>query len=209
MLELTNIYLFIVTSFLLCLAPGPDNIYVLTQGVTKGKKAAIVTTLGLCTGIIIHTGATAFGISMIFKTSEIAFNIVKYVGVTYLLYIAYQAFKYRNEPLDLKVQNSSNELKKLYIKGFFMNVLNPKVSIFFLAFLPQFVTPSNGNVPMQMIILGLIFMALTVIVFFSIGIAGNILTSKLLEKPNIVKYMNILTSFVLGALAVKLVLSSR
>lgn len=209
MLELTNVYLFIAASFLLCLAPGPDNIYVLTQGMTKSKKAAIITTLGLTTGIIIHTTAAAFGISVIFKTSEIAFNIVKYAGAAYLLYIAYQAFKYRNEPLDLSVQNSSNELKKLYIKGFFMNVLNPKVSIFFLAFLPQFVTPANGNVPMQMISLGIIFMFLTVITFSSIGIAGNMLSSKLLEKPNIVKYMNILTSFVLGGLAVKLALSQR
>lgn len=209
MLELSNIYLFIVASFLLCLAPGPDNIYVLTQGMTKSKKAAIVTTLGLCTGIIVHTTAAALGISVIFQTSEIAFNIVKYVGAAYLLYIAYQAFKYRNEPLDLSVQNSSSELKKLYVKGFFMNVLNPKVSIFFLAFLPQFVTPTNGNVPMQMVTLGLIFMALTVVVFSSIGIAGNMLSTKLLEKPNIVKYMNILTSFVLGGLALKLALSSR
>lgn len=209
MLELTNIYLFIVASLLLCLAPGPDNIYVLTQGMTKSKKAAIVTTLGLCTGIIVHTSAAAFGISVIFKSSEIAFNIVKYAGASYLLYIAYQAFKYRNTPLDLSVQNSSSELKKLYVKGFFMNVLNPKVSIFFLAFLPQFVSPQNGNVPLQMISLGLIFMVITVIVFSFIGIAGNFLSLKLQKNPSIVKYMNILTSFVLGALAVKLALSQR
>jgi threonine/homoserine/homoserine lactone efflux protein len=201
--------MFIIASFLLCLAPGPDNIYVLTQGMTKSKKAAIVTTLGLCTGLIIHTSAAAFGISVIFKTSEIAFNIVKFAGAGYLLYIAYQAFKYRNKPLDLSVQNSSNELKKLYVKGFFMNVLNPKVSIFFLAFLPQFVSPDNGSVPMQMIMLGLIFMAMTIIVFISIGVAGNILSAKLVQKPSIVKYMNIMTSFVLGGLAVKLALSQR
>ncbi|AXH15057.1 threonine transporter RhtB [Malaciobacter mytili LMG 24559] len=209
MLELSSIYLFIATSFILCLVPGPDNIYVLTQGMTKSKKAAFVTTLGLTSGITIHTTAAAFGISVIFQTSEIAFNLVKFAGAAYLLYIAYQAFKYRNVPLDLSIQNSSNELKKLYIKGFIMNVLNPKVSIFFLAFLPQFVTPSNGNIPMQMITLGVIFMTLTIITFSLIGVTGNILSKKLLEKPSIVKYMNILTSFVLGGLAVKLALSSK
>ena len=209
MIELSNLYMFIAASFLLCLAPGPDNIYVLTQGMTKSKKAAIITTLGLASGLIIHTSAAAFGISVIFQTSEVAFNIVKYAGAAYLLYIAYQAFKHRNEKLDLSVQNSSSELKKLYVKGFIMNILNPKVSIFFLAFLPQFVTPANGNVPMQMITLGLVFMALTVVVFSSIGIAGNMLSSKLLEKPNIVKYMNILTSFVLVGLGLKLALSQR
>ncbi|QKJ21363.1 LysE family translocator [Poseidonibacter lekithochrous] len=209
MIELTNLYMFIAASFLLCLAPGPDNIYVLTQGMTKSKKAAIVTTLGLTTGLIIHTSAAAFGISVIFQTSEIAFNIVKYVGAAYLLYIAYQSFKYRNEKLDLSVQNSSSELKKLYFKGFIMNILNPKVSIFFLAFLPQFVNTASGNVPMQMITLGGVFMVLTVVVFSSIGVAGNLLSSKLLEKPNIVKYMNVLTSFVLVSLGIKLALSQR
>lgn len=209
MIELTSLYMFIAASFLLCLAPGPDNIYVLTQGMTKSKKAAIITTLGLTSGLIIHTSAAAFGISVIFQTSEIAFNIVKYAGAAYLMYIAYQAFKYRNEPLDLTTQNSSSELKKLYVKGFVMNILNPKVSIFFLAFLPQFVTPANGNIPMQMITLGVVFMVLTIVVFSAIGIAGNLLSSKLLEKPSIVKYMNILTSFVLVSLGLKLALSER
>ncbi|RXI44654.1 threonine transporter RhtB [Malaciobacter mytili] len=209
MIELSNLYMFIVASLLLCIAPGPDNIYVLTQGMTKSKKAAIITTLGLCTGLIIHTGAAAFGISMIFKTSQLAFNIVKYIGAAYLLYIAYQAFKYRNEPLDLTIKASKKDLKALYIKGFFMNVLNPKVSIFFLAFLPQFVSVENGNIPMQMILLGVIFMILTIIVFSIIGIAGNLLSSKLLQKPNIIKYMNIMTSFVLVSLGLKLAFSER
>jgi len=209
MIELTNLYMFIIASSLLCLAPGPDNIYVLTQGMTKSKKAAVITTFGLCTGLIIHTSAAAFGISVIFKTSEIAFNIVKFAGAAYLLYIAYQVFIHRNEPLDLSVENGKSNLKKLYIKGFFMNVLNPKVSIFFLAFLPQFVSPQNGNIPLQMIILGLIFMVLTIVIFSSIGVAGNLLSSKLVKNKNIVKYMNLATSFVLGALAFKLAFSQR
>ncbi|AXH08450.1 threonine transporter RhtB [Malaciobacter halophilus] len=209
MIELSNLYMFILASFLLCLAPGPDNIYVLTQGMTKSKKAAIITTLGLCTGLIIHTSAAAFGISVIFKTSQIAFDIVKYLGVAYLLYIAYQAFKHKDEPLDLKTKSSKKDLKALYIKGFLMNILNPKVSIFFLAFLPQFVSVENGNVPLQMVILGLVFMILTIIVFSSIGIAGNLLSSKLLNNQKIVKYMNILTSLVLVSLGIKLALSER
>lgn len=209
MIELSNLYMFIITSFLLCIAPGPDNIYVLTQGMTKSKKAAIITTLGLCTGLIIHTSAAAFGISMIFKTSQIAFDIVKYLGVIYLLYIAYQVYKHRNEPLNLDTKASKKDLKALYFKGFLMNILNPKVSIFFLAFLPQFVSVQNGNVPLQMIVLGLIFMALTIILFSLIGIAGNLLSEKLLNNPKIVKYMNILTSFVLVSLGVKLALSQR
>ncbi|MGB0990171.1 MAG: LysE family translocator, partial [Halarcobacter sp.] len=159
MIDFTSLYMFIAASFLLCLAPGPDNIYVLTQGMTKSKKAAIVTTLGLATGLIIHTSAAAFGISVIFQTSELAFNIVKFAGAAYLLYIAYQAFKYRNEKLDLSSQNSTKELKKLYIKGFVMNILNPKVSIFFLAFFPGFLFSKEMNNVLQFYILGAIFMS--------------------------------------------------
>ena len=209
MIDASNLYMFIVASFLLCLAPGPDNIYVLTQGMTKSKKAAVVTTLGLATGLIIHTSAAAFGISVIFQTSELAFNIVKFVGAAYLVYIAYQAFKHRNESLDLKSVNSGLALRKLYIKGFIMNILNPKVSIFFLAFLPQFVNPSVGSVPLQMIMLGGVFMLLTIITFSSIGIAGNLLSRKLTQNPKIVKYMNVLTSFVLVSLGIKLALAQR
>jgi len=209
MIESSQLFMFMAASFLLCLAPGPDNIYVLTQGITKGKKAAIITTLGLCSGLIIHTTAAALGISVIFQTSEIAFNIVKYLGVAYLLYIAYQAYKYRNEPLNLDATSCKKEMKGLFMKGFVMNILNPKVSIFFLAFLPQFVNINASNVPMQMTTLGVIFMIITIMVFSSIGVAGNILSSKLLSKPNIVKNMNILTSFVLVGLGVKLALAQR
>ena len=106
MIDASNIFMFIIASFLLCLSPGPDNIYVLTQGMTKSKKAAIVTTLGLATGLIFHTSAAAFGISVIFKTSQVAFDIVKFAGAAYLLYIAYQAFKHRNAPLSLQNVNS-------------------------------------------------------------------------------------------------------
>lgn len=209
MLDFYNLYLFIGASFILCLAPGPDNIYVMTQGITKGKKAAIVTTLGLCTGIVIHTTAAAFGISVIFKTSEIAFNIVKFAGAIYLIYLAYMAFKYRNEPLTLEGRDNEKELKKLYVKGFFMNILNPKVSIFFLAFLPQFVTPENGNVPMQMILLGIVFMAMTVVVFSMMGILANKFGEKIIEYPSISKYLNIITSGIFFTLGVKLALSER
>ncbi len=204
MIELSSLYIFIIASLLLCLTPGPDNIYILTQGMTKSKKAAVITTLGLCTGLIFHTSAAAFGISMIFQTSLLAFNIVKYVGASYLLYIAYQIFKYRNKSINLNTEFLKEDLKALYIKGFLMNILNPKVSIFFLSFLPQFVSIEKGNIPFQMILLGIIFMLLTVIVFSLIGIIGNLLSSKLLQKTNILKYMNIMTSFILVILSLKL-----
>lgn len=209
MIEFTNLYMFIITSFLLCLAPGPDNIYVLTQGITKGKKAALITTLGLCTGLIIHTTAAVLGISVIFKTSQLVFDIVKYLGVLYLLYIAYQIYKHRNDSLNLNTNKENIKLKKLYVKGFFMNILNPKVSIFFLSFLPQFVEVKNGNVELQMMIFGIIFMIVTIFVFGMIGISANLLGKNIRKNPKILKYMNVLTSFLLVGLGIKLALTQR
>jgi threonine/homoserine/homoserine lactone efflux protein len=209
MIDPASLYLFIVANILLALAPGPDNIYVLTQGVTRGKKAAFIATFGFTSGVVIHTSAATFGISVIFQTSQVAFDIVKYIGALYLIYLAYQAFKHRDEPLNLDASNNNGELKKLYFKAFFMNILNPKVSIFFLAFLPQFVDPALGDIQTQMIILGIVFMIITIIVFGSIGYMGNLLSVKLRQNKKVVIYMNTLTSFVLLGLGLKLAFSQR
>ncbi|GGD48394.1 LysE family translocator [Malaciobacter pacificus] len=209
MIEDSNLLMFILSAILLSLSPGPDNIYVLTLGISKTKKAAVVTTLGLCSGLVIHTLAAALGISVIFQVSQIAFDIVKYIGAIYLLYIAYQIFKHRNDPISLEQTQNEVEYKKLYLRGFIMNILNPKVSIFFLAFLPQFVDTSSSNIPLQMIFLGLIFIIVAFIIFSIIGILGNILRQKVLAKKEVFSYLNIFTSLVLVGLSIKLALSSR
>ncbi len=209
MIELTNLYLFLGASILLAFSPGPDNIYVMTQGITRSKKAAFVTSLGLSSGVIIHTTAAAFGISAIFHTSEMAFNVVKFLGAFYLIYMAYKAFKHRNDKLTFGQKESAKDLKSLYTKGFIMNILNPKVSIFFLAFLPQFVTVSNGNVPMQMIILGVVFMIVTIVVFTSMGVIANKFGEKIVANPSISKYLNTITAGVFFSLGLKLALSER
>lgn len=209
MIEDSNLLMFILSAILLSLSPGPDNIYVLTLGISKTKKAAVVTTLGLCSGLVIHTLAAALGISVIFQVSQIAFDVVKYIGAIYLLYIAYQIFKHRNDPISLEQTQNEVEYKKLYLRGFIMNILNPKVSIFFLAFLPQFVDTSSSNIPLQMIFLGLIFIIVAFIIFSIIGILGNILRQKVLAKKEVFSYLNIFTSLVLVGLSIKLALSSR
>lgn len=209
MIDDSNLLMFIISAILLSLSPGPDNIYVLTLGISKTKKAAIVTTLGLCSGLVIHTLGAALGISVIFQVSQVAFDIVKYIGAVYLLYVAYQIFKHRNEPIKLEENQSEIEHKKLYIRGLIMNILNPKVSIFFLAFLPQFVDSNSSNISLQMIFLGLIFIIVAFVIFSTIGILGNILRQKVLAKKEVFSYLNIFTSFVLVTLSIKLALSTR
>jgi len=208
--EIINLLVFGGICILLAFSPGPDNVYVMTIGMTKGKKASFFTTLGLASGVVFHTLAAALGVSVIFQSSPIAFDILKYVGAGYLFYIATQAFIHRNDVLELSSLNKDKELKTLYFKGFIMNILNPKVSIFFLAFLPQFV---NANLTLsitnQMMLLGFIFLCVTIVVFSSIGFMAHIFGKKLLEKKSFSKILNYLTSFVLYSIAVKLAFSQQ
>lgn len=211
MISFETLLLFMGASTLLALAPGPDNIFVITQGITKGTKAALATTLGLTSGVLVHTTAAALGISVIFQTSAMAFAIVKYLGAAYLFYLAYQAFKHRNDliVIDEKGERKTESMKKLYVKGFFMNVLNPKVAIFFLAFLPQFVDAKMGSIPFQMIQLGIAFMVVTVIVFGSAGVLANKASETLMQKPSFAKTINTLASVVFISLGLKLAFSER
>lgn len=209
-MEIINLLVFGGICILLAFSPGPDNVYVMTIGITKGKKAAFVTTLGLASGVVFHTLAAALGVAVIFQSSPMAFDILKYLGAGYLFYIATQAFIHRNDVLELSSLNEDKELRSLYFKGFIMNILNPKVSIFFLAFLPQFVNANLAlSITNQMILLGFIFLCVTVLVFSSIGFISHIFGKKLLEKKSFSKVLNYLTSFVLYSIALKLAFSQQ
>lgn len=157
MTEQSQLIYFIAASAALTLLPGPDILFVLTQSISQGKKAGVATASGLCTGVLVHTTAAALGISALIYESALAFEIVKYAGAAYLLYLAWRALK-ESEELISSAPVREADAFALYRRGIFMNVLNPKVAIFFLAFLPQFVNIDSGNVPMQMIFMGIIFM---------------------------------------------------
>jgi len=148
---------FIGASMLLTIMPGPDIIYVLVQSATNGKKYGIATSLGLVSGIIVHTSLVAFGVSAIIKQSESIFFMIKLFGALYLLYLAYITYKSNDEVL-LNTKAEKKGLLKLFKQGFIMNVLNPKVSIFFLAFFPGFLYSSTQSTIIQFYVLGGLFM---------------------------------------------------
>jgi threonine/homoserine/homoserine lactone efflux protein len=198
---------FLGASMALTISPGPDNIFVMTQGITRGRKAAIVTALGMCSGITVHTIAAAFGISAIFYSSAVAFNMVKYAGAGYLLFLAFKAVG--SSGTIMPASSKSLPVSALFRRGFIMNVLNPKVALFFLAFLPQFVHPADGQLPLQMILLGVVFMLQAVVIFSLIGWFSGTIGRQLLAKPHIAKYFDRLSAGVLAALGLKLVLSER
>jgi threonine/homoserine/homoserine lactone efflux protein len=209
MFSFPALLLFISASILLILAPGPDIIFLITQGITNGKKAGFFTAIGLSLGNAVHTMAAAFGLSVIFKTSEIAFMIFKIFGAIYLFYLAFKAIKHRNDSLVVSPDRYVINHHGLLFRGLYMNVLNPKVALFFLAFLPQFVNPGYGHVPWQMILLGLIFMVLVAIIFGFIGYFAGSLGDWILRKPRFTKIMNWTSAAIFLGLGLKLLASRR
>ncbi len=203
MLPLETSTTFFAASILLALAPGPDNIFVLTQAALRGKTAGLAVTLGLCTGLVVHTSAVALGLAVIFRTSILAFTIVKVLGACYLLYLAWQAFRTSDDSLTIG-EKSALSPARLYRRGIIMNVTNPKVSVFFLAFLPQFADPARGPLAVQIICLGLIFIAATILVFGSISFLAGTLGDRLSRYPKTRTIMNRITGGIFVLLALKL-----
>jgi len=188
MYGITDLYLFIIAGLLLNITPGADMLYILTNTLQKGFKTGVVATLGINVGCLFHVFLAVIGLSAILQTSVLAFTIVKYIGVVYLVYLGITMFlKHKN----MKQENSSikefNSLKKVFLNGVLINSLNPKVAIFFITFLPQFIDINSQNQSMGLLILGLVFIffgALTsiVIAYLSLIISGrfsytNIFTS--------------------------------
>ena len=194
---------FFSTSVLLALVPGPDNIFVLTQATIRGRLAGWIITLGLCTGLIGHTLIVATGIAVIFQVSLIAFTILKLAGSAYLLYIAFLAFRASVTTLNLS-SNGITSLFQLYRRGIIMNVTNPKISIFFLSFLPQFADPNRGSIMLQILSLGLVFIISAMLVFGMISIFAGFLGNRLQHSSIAQTIMNRIAGTVYAALAIKL-----
>jgi len=212
MLTLDTIAIFIAASVALSLSPGPDNIFVLTQSAMYGRKAGVLITLGLCTGLLFHTAAVALGVAAIFQTSIFAFTLLKVIGALYLLYLAWQAFNAKATTInnDSDAKNTSQlKVKQLYRRGILMNVTNPKVAIFFLAFLPQFTHISQGSITLQMISLGGLFILSALVVFSSIAWSAGSLGEKLRESDRIQQWINKLAAIVFISLAIKLLMTER
>ena len=202
---ISHLLFFAITVALFGLVPGPDIIFVITQAITKGKKEALWVSLGLTTGCIVHATIASFGLAFIFQKSIIAFNTLKALGVIYLLYLAYKTFINAEKEITANDTNA----KFGYIKGILMNILNPKVILFFLAFLPQFIPSKVVHVKLYMFVLGLIFMVVTLVVFSIVSILASQLNTHLLSKPQLMTKVNKGSSFVLGFLALLLATASQ
>ena len=206
MLGIINYKLFIISSILLNLTPGADTIYILGKGISKGKKAAIISALGISTGCMVHTVLAAFGLSVILSKSIIAFNIVKAVGAFYLIYLGIKSMKTKD--FSLKEEDKENiSSGKIFREGILTNVLNPKVALFFLSFMPQFISPNNSFGAIPFIVLGSTFVFTGTIWCLILAISSSLMTKKLKEKPSFSKILNKVTGIIFVGLGLKLLTS--
>ncbi|TAL37475.1 MAG: LysE family translocator [Spirochaetes bacterium] len=208
MIEADALAMFVTASTLLAFAPGPDNIFVVAQSMVYGRGAGLRVTLGLCTGLLVHTAVVALGVAAIFRTSVIAFNALKYAGAAYLLFLAWKSFRASAGGIDTGGQERLSGWK-LYRRGIIMNVTNPKVSIFFLAFLPQFAGPAGGSITLQLVALGAVFIAVTLVVFGFLSMLAGTAGRWIARSGRGEKILNRIAGAVFVSLAVKLILTER
>jgi threonine/homoserine/homoserine lactone efflux protein len=199
---------FVMASVALAVAPGPDNIFVLAQSAMHGRRAGFFVTLGLCTGLLFHTAAVTVGVAALIAASAVAFTALKTAGAIYLAYLAWQAFRAGASSLSAQAKPVI-ATRRLYLRGVVMNVTNPKVAIFFLAFLPQFADASRGTVVAQVVLLGAAFMAVTLVVFGAIAWFSGYLGERLAVSPRAQMFLNRTAGFVFLALSIRLFAAER
>ncbi|QSH40361.1 LysE family translocator [Lentisphaerota bacterium ZTH] len=176
--------LFLAASVALIITPGPDSIYVLSRGVSEGRSAGIVSALGVSCGLMVHTLAAALGLAILLKTSMIAFWTLKIIGGVYLIYLGFKMLKNKNA-LDIQFTSGGLDIKKCFAQGFLTNVLNPKVALFFVAFLPQFVSATHPNYSLRIILLGCAFTVLTIIYLGCLGMFAGFIGGWLRSKEGL------------------------
>ncbi len=208
MIDSHTLLAFFTTSLVLALSPGPDNLFVLAQSAQNGRAAGFYVTLGLSTGLIGHTVAVALGLAAIIHASLVAFTVLKFMGAAYLIYLAWQAFRAGTSSggaEDLPPLSNG----ELYRRGILMNLTNPKVSLFFMAFLPQFADPLRGSMTMQFFQLGGVFIIATIIVFGTVSVFAGGAGEKFRRSAMAQMVVNRAAALIFAGLAFKLALSER
>lgn len=179
---------FLITCLIVVLIPGTGVIFTVSTGLTSGKRASVFAALGCTAGIIPHLLASVLGLSALLHTSALAFDMLKYAGVAYLLYVAYATWHDRSAFAVSETPTLSSAWS-LMLRGLLMNILNPKLTIFFLAFLPQFVTPGSTAPALQMLVLSAVFMAMTLAVFVVYGLLANVFRRAVIESPRVQNWL--------------------
>ncbi len=208
MFDPTSFALFFVASWALIITPGPDMLYVITRGIAQGRRAGLHSAFGVTLGIFVHTLLAALGLAALLQTSAIAFLVIKYIGAIYLIYLGFQSFRDKG---GLENDGPQNRVaaQAIFWQGFVSNVTNPKIAIFFLAFLPQFVHPQRGSFFLQMLTLGLLFALFGITFLSAVGYFAGQIGGWCSKRPQMVSWFRWLTGGVLVGLGVRLAFVER
>ena len=200
-----NYWLFIITSFSLAIAPGPDVLYVLSRGLDAGKKAALSAAAGFSLGNIFHLALLVLGISALIKANPLLMQVIKYAGAAYLIYLGIMIWRSANEKVTTDNKDQSLNNWQIFKQSVLANMLNPKVIIFFLGLFPQFVRTEAEQQNIAIIFLGITFIIITWIVFSSVGLFAGSLGEVLSKKPKISVYISKTAGAILILLAISLI----
>lgn len=204
MFGIVNFSVFIITGIILNLTPGADTMYILGNSMSNGKKTGIMSALGISTGCIVHTILAALGLSVILAKSALAFNIIKYLGAAYLVYLGIRSFMSKSSLLIHNGDNEKSSFKNIYFQGIITNVLNPKVALFFLAFLPQFINPNNTYGALPFLLLGCTFIITGTIWCIILAVFSSYLTGKISEKVGLANSLNKISGIIFVGLGLNL-----
>jgi len=199
---------FLVTSLVVVLLPGTGVLYVLAAGLSRGTRASVIAAVGCTLGIIPHMLAAVTGLAALMHTSAVAFQTLKYLGVAYLLLIAWRTLK-ESGPLAVQEQTAPRSATRVIVSGILVNILNPKLTIFFFAFLPQFVSASDPHALIRMIGLSTVFMLLTLVIFVAYGIFAAAIRTQVISRPNVLTWMRRVVAGAFVALGARLAFTDR
>ncbi len=210
MFGIENYIVFIVSGLILNITPGNDTIYILSRSIAQGRKAGVVSVLGISTGCLAHTIMASLGLSVILSKSILLFDVIKYIGVVYLVYIGIKTIVSKNNPFNNQTNiESLIDYKQIYKQGFLTNLFNPKVALFFLSFLPQFINPSINNTPVPFLILGVTFLTTGTIWCLLLAYASSFLSKILRENNKISTIMHKLCGMIFIGLGLKLAFEKK
>ncbi len=210
MFGIVNYGTFLISGILLNLTPGTDTMYILGRSISQGKKAGIVSVLGISTGIVFHIILATLGLSVILAKSDLAFKIVKYIGAMYLVFLGIQNIvKKKDGTFELKNHKEEFNYKKIYISGILTNLLNPKVGLFFLAFLPQFIDPNYAESFLPFLILGATFLTTSTTWCMILSIFASKISDGFRKNYKIKKWLDTATGALFIGLGIKLALAKK
>jgi RhtB (resistance to homoserine/threonine) family protein len=209
MFQIENFYLFLSVSLLINISPGPDMLYTAARSLSQGTKAGLFSALGIFCGCLVHTAAAVFGLSKIIEESALLFSIIKYAGAAYLIYLGVRSFFEGKRTENKIVQLETISHRKIFMQGMITNVLNPKVAIFFLSFLPQFIDPKSAHLKEQIAFLGLWFDIQGSLILAVVAMVTGYFQAMLQQNRVFWNWQQKITGLILVGLGIKMLLARK